>query len=56
MGKKADKGTRPVTSEGPGDAADLPERWSAPRKSELVMRLLRGEALDAVARAKPGAW
>ena len=50
MGKKADKGTRPVTSEGPGEAADLPERWSAPRKSELVMRLLRGEALDAVSR------
>jgi hypothetical protein len=47
MGKKADKGTR---SEGPGEAADLPERWSAPRKSELVMRLLRGEALDAVSR------
>jgi hypothetical protein len=39
-----------VTSEGPGEAADLPERWSAPRKSELVMRLLRGEALDAVSR------
>jgi len=30
MGKKADKGTRPVTSEGPGEAADLPEepRWT----------------------------
>jgi transposase len=50
MGKKADKGTRPVTSEGSGEATDLPERWSAPRKSELVMRLLRGEALDAVSR------
>jgi len=50
MGKKADKGTRPVTAEGPGEAADLPERWSAPRKSELVMQLLRGEALDAVSR------
>ncbi len=35
----------------PGAAADeLPERWSAERKTELVMRLLRGEALDAVSR------
>ncbi len=29
---------------------DLPERWSAPRKSELVLRLLRGESLDSVSR------
>lgn len=29
---------------------DLPERWSVQRKTELVMRLLRGEALDAVSR------
>jgi len=28
----------------------LPERWSAARKTELVLRLLRGEALDAVSR------
>ena len=35
-----------VTSEG----AELPERWSVPRKTELVLRLLRGEALDAVSR------
>jgi len=27
---------------------ELPERWSAARKTELVLRLLRGEALDAV--------
>jgi transposase len=50
MGKKADRRARPATSEGPVEAADLPERWSAPRKTELVMRLLRGEALDAVSR------
>src|SRR5580765_2917426 len=36
----------PVTSEG----AELPERWSVQRKTELVLRLLRGEALDAVSR------
>ncbi len=29
---------------------DLPERWSAQRKMELMLRLLRGEALDAVSR------
>jgi transposase len=31
-------------------AAELPERWSAGRKTELVLRLLRGEALDTVSR------
>ena len=36
----------PVTGEG----AELPERWSVQRKTELVLRLLRGEALDAVSR------
>ncbi len=29
---------------------ELPERWSVQRKSKLVLRLLRGEALDAVSR------
>jgi len=29
---------------------ELPERWSVQRKTELVLRLLRGEALDAVSR------
>jgi transposase len=29
---------------------ELPERWSAQRKTELVLRLLRGEPLDAVSR------
>ena len=32
------------------EAQDVPERWSAQRKTELVLRLLRGEALDAVSR------
>jgi transposase len=27
-----------------------PKRWSAERKAEVVMRLLRGETLDAVSR------
>jgi hypothetical protein len=51
MGKKARKPTtapaeEPVASEG----VELPERWSVPRKTELVLRLLRGEPLDAVSR------
>jgi transposase-like protein len=29
---------------------DVPERWSAKRKAEIVLRLLRGEALDQVSR------
>src|SRR6266851_4258527 len=32
------------------DVLELPERWSVQRKTELVLRLLRGEALDAVSR------
>lgn len=32
------------------EAIELPERWSVQRKADLVLRLLRGEALDAVSR------
>ena len=44
-----DKGSAaaPTGAEAP---AEIPERWSAQRKTELVVRLLRGEPLDAVAR------
>jgi hypothetical protein len=28
----------------------VPERWSAPQKTEVVFRLLRGEPLDCVSR------
>ena len=31
-------------------ADELPERWSAQRKMEIVLRLVRGEAIDEVAR------
>ena len=34
----------------PSGPEELPERWSAQRKTELVLRLLRGEPLDAVSR------
>ena len=51
MKPRAHKG-KPASSEtGPSAAAeDLPERWSVQRKTELVVRLLRGEDLDAVSR------
>jgi len=29
---------------------ELPERWSAKAKAEVVLRLLRGEAVEAVSR------
>src|ERR687887_772173 len=32
------------------EAPEVPERWSVQRKTELVLRLLRGEPLDAVSR------
>src|SRR4029453_16486444 len=44
--RKPTPGSEPAASEAP----ELPERWSASRKAELVLRLLRGEALDAVSR------
>lgn len=34
----------------PHEASELPERWSAQRKTELILRLLRGESLDSVSR------
>ncbi len=40
----------PPGSEPAAAAPELPERWSAGRKTDLVLRLLRGEALDAVSR------
>ena len=52
MGMKARKATGATTGEEPAvhEGAELPERWSVQRKTELVLRLLRGEALDAVSR------
>src|SRR5438552_13907527 len=44
--RKPTPGSEPPAVEVP----ELPERWSAQRKADLVMRLLRGEALDAVSR------
>ena len=32
------------------EPAELPERWSAKAKIEVVLRLLRGESVEAVSR------
>jgi transposase len=51
MRAKAQKGKPSADESTPGAPADdLPERWSVQRKAELVLRVLRGEALDAVSR------
>jgi hypothetical protein len=43
------EGARSATGSEPGAAADV-KRWSAGRKKEVVLRLLRGEPVDAVSR------
>jgi len=51
MSLKKRKAARPPEAQpDPPVEGELPERWSAQRKIELVLRLLRGEALDAVSR------
>ena len=51
MKAKREQGGTPEGEAAPGAGADeLPERWSVQRKSELVLRLLRGDALDAASR------
>src|SRR5262245_43000458 len=50
MREKRRKPATPASELAPTEAGELPERWSVQRKTELVLRLLRGEALDAVSR------
>jgi transposase len=51
MGKKARKPTTaPAEESGASGGVELPERWSVQRKTEVVLRLLRGEPLDGVSR------
>ena len=50
MGTKPGKPTPPRAGAGAPESTELPERWSVQRKMELVLRLLRGGALDAVSR------
>ena len=47
MAKKPDRVPMPPSPLAP---PELPERWSVQRETEFVLRLLRGEALDAVSR------
>ncbi len=51
MGTRPRKPATPPEPSSPPNETELPERWSVQRKGELVLRLLRGEALDAVSRA-----
>ena len=50
MGRTSRKPATPSESSSPPNEVELPERSSVQRKSELVLRLLRDEALDAVSR------
>ena len=43
------EGARSATGSASGAAAEV-KRWSANRKKEVVLRLLRGEPVDAVSR------
>lgn len=43
------EGARSATGGEPGAAAEV-KRWSAGRKKEVVLRLLRGESVDALSR------
>jgi transposase len=47
MSAERDSAGAPAGAEAP---AEIPERWRAQRKTDLVLRLLRGEPLEAVAR------
>ncbi len=50
MGSKARKPMSPQDEGAQPTGEELPERWSAQRKMELMLRLLRGEPVDAVSR------
>ena len=56
------QGARRATGEGSNNGWKNPERFSARQKTEVVLRLLRGEALDLVSRelgvpaARLAAW
>ncbi|MBP0596406.1 hypothetical protein J8I87_43940, partial [Paraburkholderia sp. LEh10] len=43
------EGARSATGSAPGAAGEV-KRWSANRKKEVVLRLLRGEPVDAISR------
>jgi hypothetical protein len=43
------EGARSATGSAPSAAGDI-KRWSAGRKKQIVLRLLRGESVDAISR------
>ena len=45
----AQEGARSATGSAPSAAAEV-KRWSAGRKKQVVLRLLRGESVDALSR------
>lgn len=45
-GDEPEEPATPPEPSSPPNELELPERWSVQRKAELVLRLLRGEALD----------
>ena len=47
MAKGHDGAGAPAGAEAP---PETPERWSAARKTDVVLRLLKGEAVDGVSR------
>ena len=47
MAKGHDSAGAPIGAAAP---TETPERWSAPHKTDVVLRLLKGEAIDAVSR------
>lgn len=46
----ASEGARRATSDATGNAADRPRRFTAKRKTEVVLRLLRGEDMELLCR------
>jgi hypothetical protein len=50
MRRKTQKPAAAANEPGSAESTELPERWSVQRKTELVLRVLRGEPLDAVSR------
>ena len=44
------EGGRRPTGEEPGSGPEPPRRWSARRKAEIVVRLLKGESIDSLSR------
>lgn len=50
MGTDTRQPTTPDSTSAADEEGHLPKRWSAQRKMELVLCLLRGEPLDAVSR------